>query len=58
VEYARILGNLSNVLRDLGENEVAKQGYLKVLEIKKISFGEDHILYSNTLENLSCVLKD
>jgi hypothetical protein len=29
---------------------------LKALEIKKRSFGEDHVQYAKTLENLSNVL--
>jgi tetratricopeptide (TPR) repeat protein len=43
VQYARNLGNLSNVLSELGDFEEAKQGYLKVLEINMINFGEDHV---------------
>jgi hypothetical protein len=31
---------------------------LKALEIKKRSFGEDHVEYATTLENLSNVLRD
>jgi tetratricopeptide (TPR) repeat protein len=31
---------------------------LKALEINKRSFGEDHVQYARTLENLSTVLRD
>jgi hypothetical protein len=31
---------------------------LKALEINKKNFGEDHVEYANTLQNLSSVLKD
>jgi hypothetical protein len=31
---------------------------LKALEINKRSFGEDHVEYATSLENLSSVLKD
>jgi tetratricopeptide (TPR) repeat protein len=43
-------------LDDLGDYEGAKLGYLKAIEIKKRSFGEDHVEYARTLENLSSVL--
>jgi tetratricopeptide (TPR) repeat protein len=56
VQYARSLENLSIVLRNLGDYEGAKKGYLKALEINKRSFGEDHVEYARTLENLSGVL--
>jgi tetratricopeptide (TPR) repeat protein len=42
----------------LGDYEGAKKGYLKALEIKKRSFGEDHVQYATTLGNLSGVLKN
>jgi hypothetical protein len=31
---------------------------LKALEINKKSYGEDHVQYAQTLENLSIVLRD
>jgi hypothetical protein len=31
---------------------------LKVLEINKRNFGEDHVVYARTLENLSNVLRE
>jgi hypothetical protein len=31
---------------------------LKALEINKRSFGEDHVQYAHTLENLSIALRD
>jgi hypothetical protein len=31
---------------------------LKALEINKRSYGEDHVEYARTLDNLSIVLKD
>jgi tetratricopeptide (TPR) repeat protein len=49
VEYARNLGNLSNVLRNLGDYEGAKEGYLKALEINKRSYGENHVNYAMNL---------
>jgi hypothetical protein len=42
-------------LRDLGDYEGAKEGYLKALEINKRSFGEDHVQYARSLENLKSV---
>jgi hypothetical protein len=30
---------------------------MKALEVKKRSYGEDHVIYACTLENLSCVFK-
>jgi tetratricopeptide (TPR) repeat protein len=45
------------VLRDLGDYEEAKRGFLKVLEIKKHIYGEDHITYAITLNNLSISLR-
>jgi hypothetical protein len=50
------LGNLSGVLRDMGDYKSAKDGYQKALEIHKKHFGEDHIEYATTLGNLSGVL--
>jgi tetratricopeptide (TPR) repeat protein len=47
--YARNLGDLSNVLMKLGEYEEAKQGHLKALEIYKRSYGEDHDNYARNL---------
>jgi tetratricopeptide (TPR) repeat protein len=58
VQYATTLENLSNALRNLGDYEGAKLGYLKALEINKRSFGEDHVEYARTLGNLSGVLRD
>jgi hypothetical protein len=37
------LGNLSGVLKDMGDYKSAKDGYQKALEIYKKHFGEDHI---------------
>jgi hypothetical protein len=37
----------------LGEYENSKEGLLKALEIDKNHYGEDHVEYANTLENLS-----
>jgi hypothetical protein len=31
---------------------------MKIVEIKKRNFGEDHIEYANSLENLSIVMLD
>jgi tetratricopeptide (TPR) repeat protein len=45
-------------LRDLGDYEGAKEGYLKALEINKRSFGEYHDKYIRTLGNLSNNLRD
>jgi tetratricopeptide (TPR) repeat protein len=56
VYYAKNLENLSFVLKDLGDYEGAKEGYLKALEINKRSYGEDHDEYASNLENLSSVL--
>jgi tetratricopeptide (TPR) repeat protein len=50
------LGNLSIILRNLGDYEGAKQGYLKALEIIKRIYGEDHANYASNLEDLSYVL--
>jgi tetratricopeptide (TPR) repeat protein len=46
------------VLRKLGDYKGAKEGYLKCLEIYKIFYGENHVEYGKTLENLSIVLDD
>ncbi len=35
----------------------AKEGYLKSLEIKKEAYGEKHVEFARTLENLSIVLE-
>ena len=43
---------------DLGDYEVAKQGYLKALEIKKRVYGEDHPKYAETLTNLSSAMRN
>lgn len=40
----------------LGDYEGAKEGCLKLLEIKKLEYGENHIEFASTLENLSIVL--
>jgi tetratricopeptide (TPR) repeat protein len=40
LEYANALNNLSATLEKLGEYKEAKEGYLKVLEIKINIFGE------------------
>ena len=40
-------------MRDLGEYEEAKLGYLKILEIKKKVCGEDHADYASALEDFS-----
>jgi hypothetical protein len=45
-------------LSNLGDYEGAKLGYLMALEINKRSFGEDHVQYAETLENLSVVLRN
>jgi tetratricopeptide (TPR) repeat protein len=45
-------------LINLEEYEEAKQGYLKALEINKRNYGEDHVNYASTLENLYSVLND
>jgi hypothetical protein len=37
--------NLSIVLRNLRDNEGAKQELLKALEIIKRTYGEDHYIY-------------
>ena len=42
----------------MGDYQSAKDGYQKVLEIKKKHFGEDHISYATTLGNLSGVFQD
>ena len=39
----------------MGDYKTAKEGYQKVLEIKKKHFGEDHVEYAATLSNLSVV---
>ncbi len=41
--YAATLGNLSSVLRNMGDYKGAKEGYQKALEIDKKNYGEDHI---------------
>ena len=56
MHYATTLGNLSNVLRNLGDYEAAKEGYYKALEIEKNHYGEDHVSYATTLGNLAGVL--
>ena len=56
MEYATTLGNLAGVLKDLGDYDSAKEGYLKALEIKNKYYGEDHVRYATTLGNLSIVL--
>jgi tetratricopeptide (TPR) repeat protein len=43
---------------EIGDYEGAKDIYLKVLEINKKNFGEDHVQYAKTLENISIILKD
>ena len=45
-------------MRNLGDYEGAKQGYLKALEIKKKAFGEEHVQYAITLDNLSSAMHD
>jgi hypothetical protein len=52
------LNNLSSALRDLGDYEGAKPGYLKATEILKEHYGEHHVQYAITLNNLSGVLKN
>jgi hypothetical protein len=36
-------------LQDLGDYKGAKEGYLKALEINKISYGENHVNYARNL---------
>jgi tetratricopeptide (TPR) repeat protein len=48
-EYARILENLSDVLRYLGEYEEARNGYIKTLVIYKRNCNEDHSNYARIL---------
>jgi tetratricopeptide (TPR) repeat protein len=43
---------------NMGDYEEAKLEYLKALEIYKRSYGDDHVNYAITLENLSSVLKN
>ena len=56
VQYATTLGNLSGVLKDLGDYEAAEEGYQKTLEIYKKHYGEDHVKYATTLGRLAGVL--
>jgi hypothetical protein len=42
----------------LVEYEKAKEGYLKVLEIKKKQYGEDNAEYSVTLQNFCNTLNN
>jgi tetratricopeptide (TPR) repeat protein len=42
----------------LGEYKDAKEGYLKVLEIKKKHYGEYHVEYAITLQNLCNTLNN
>jgi tetratricopeptide (TPR) repeat protein len=56
INYARILENLSCILKDIGDYEGAKEGYLKILKINKRSYGENHVKYTKNLVNLSNVL--
>jgi tetratricopeptide (TPR) repeat protein len=51
------LGNLSGVLKDMGDYKSAKYCFKKALEIYKKHFGEDHIDYASCLKNLSGVLR-
>jgi tetratricopeptide (TPR) repeat protein len=52
------LSNISLVLKDLGQFKEAKKGFLKAIKIYKKQFGEDHIEYGKTLNNLSSVHGD
>jgi hypothetical protein len=52
VEYGLSLQNLCLTLRSLGEYEKSYDGFLKALEIIKKFFGEDHVEFANTLQNL------
>jgi tetratricopeptide (TPR) repeat protein len=52
------LGNLSGVLKDMGDCKAAKEGYERVIEIYKKQFGEENIRYAKNLLNLSDVLRD
>jgi tetratricopeptide (TPR) repeat protein len=52
-DYARTLFNLSSTFYNLGKNEKAKEGYEKLLEIRKKLIGEDHVEYADTLNHLS-----
>ena len=49
---------MSIAIQNLGDYEGAKKGYLKVLEIEKRVFGEDHVEYATTLSNLSVAMKN
>jgi hypothetical protein len=46
VQYALSLNNLSDVLRDLGDYEGAKKGFLTAKEIIKKHYGEGHVQYA------------
>jgi tetratricopeptide (TPR) repeat protein len=41
----------------LGEYGVAKDGLFKVLDIRKRHYGEDHIEYATTQQNLCMILE-
>ncbi len=45
--------NLSITLRNMGDNLNVKKNYLKILELKKKIYGENHLEYALALENLS-----
>jgi hypothetical protein len=52
-DFARTLFNLSCTFYNSGKNEKAKEGYEKLLEIRKKLIGEDHVEYADTLNYLS-----
>jgi tetratricopeptide (TPR) repeat protein len=57
IKYAVTLQNLCITLNSLGEIEKAKEGYLKVLEIKRKFYGEEHVKYAINLQNLCVTLE-
>jgi tetratricopeptide (TPR) repeat protein len=54
----RSLNNLAGVLRNLGNYEVAKELYLRVLAIREKVLGTDHPDTTRSMGNLALALQD
>jgi tetratricopeptide (TPR) repeat protein len=56
--HAQNIGNLGEVLRDLGELEKARAAFERALAIEEVVYGPDHPNVARDVNNLGSVLRD
>ena len=56
MQVATTLGNLANVLRQMGDYDQAKALYERALAVQQNHYGQDHVEVARTLGNLAGVL--